>query len=153
MADAVEDYWTGVTSGAFQGGTNHSPRVVLDRATTPPAPPDSASEGKNHDCVTSAHAPESQLHALWWRDFDKTLVSGVFWEAIRVLKSPRVCIRNWNGSEQMDACLDACVIIPNHVHGILVLGRGGFETRLYGNREAWAAGVCFHDNDYVSAEP
>ena len=41
----------------------------------------------------------------------------------------------------MDAWLDACVIMPNDVHRILVLvvRRGGFETRLYGNREAWAA--------------
>ncbi len=37
-------------------------------------------------------------------------------------------LRNWNKSEQMDACLDACVIVPIHVHGILVLVEAGLKT-------------------------
>ena len=36
-------------------------------------------------------------------------------------------LRNWNKSEQMGACLDACAITPNHVHGILVLVEAGFK--------------------------
>ncbi len=53
------------------------------------APTNSAGEGKNHDCKPSSHALESQSHVLEWRDFDNTLVSRVFGETIRVLKSPR----------------------------------------------------------------
>ena len=102
------------------------------------APTNSASEGKNHDCVTSSHVAESQLHILEWRDFDTTLVSGVFALAFRVLKSPRHApdfeYVGTNG-RVLGRLRNRAQSCARHFG----VGRGGFETRLYGNREAWAA--------------
>ena len=41
--------------------------------------------------------------------------------------SAQICSGIWNKFEQMDACLDACVVMPNHVYGILVMGEAGLK--------------------------
>ncbi len=101
-----------------------APILFLRRRSS--APTSSAGEGKNHDCTTSSLAPESQLHLLEWRDFDNTPMSGSLGTKSEFQNCPDL-LRNWNKSEKMDVGLDARAIMPNHVHGILVLVEAGFK--------------------------
>ena len=52
---------------------------------------------------------------------------GVFGEANPSPEIAQMSPGNWNESEQMDVYLDACVIMPNHVHGDLLLVEAGFK--------------------------